>query len=693
MKKLLLIVSIAIFSNFLYSQNCIVDDRPDKLFQDINFDGIDGDITKAVFVSTTDGNDLNDGTFSNPVKTIEKGIEIATVEEKDVYVAMGNYYLTETLEPSSGVSIYGKFNGLPNWQRSNDNETVIFGPETAILFQNISEITYIEGLSIYSADATTPGESSYAIKLIDCSELVSIKHNFISSGSGSNGTNGANGMNGLPGAPGSPGTNGTCDGSPNGTGGAGGSSPCGNTGGAGGNGGLVGPNNGTAGAVGGGGTPAGDGGNYGDPGQAGQNGQTGSAGMNGSNGSQAVSQVNINSLGLFISSDGNNGSDGSNGNGGGGGGGGGAQNCVICGAGSGNGGSGGGGGGCAGIGGLAGTGGSSSFGIIAINSMTLIEQNTIITSTGGNGGDGGDAGEGGNGGNGASIINFCTGEIGAGGSGGNGGNGGNGGAASGAQGGHSIGIFIATNSVAKIADNDFTIADPGMGGIGGQVPDMGMSAPNGPIGIAEEIYGVFTSPETISPDLCSDNTSADEPIPTEQNFAVFSIILNEPTSQSASVDYQTVSGSAVEGINFISASGTISFDPYEMIKTVEIEVLNDSQIVENLQFSVQFSNPVNTALVNSESICTINDNGISSVLQSENFGFRVFPNPASDYFQINLNDEDYRYTITNTAGKKIISGAGHSESVIDISRLDSGIYFVSIESNGISAIRKLTIVK
>ena len=51
-------------------------DVPDYDGLDTDCDGIDGDRLTAVFVSTT-GDDNNLGTFESPVKTLNKGIEIA----------------------------------------------------------------------------------------------------------------------------------------------------------------------------------------------------------------------------------------------------------------------------------------------------------------------------------------------------------------------------------------------------------------------------------------------------------------------------------------------------------------------------------------------------------------------------------------------------------------------------------------
>src|SRR5690606_27162794 len=51
-------------------------DDPDDDFEDENCDGIDGDLTKAVFVSPS-GSDSSAGSMAQPVRSIAKGIELA----------------------------------------------------------------------------------------------------------------------------------------------------------------------------------------------------------------------------------------------------------------------------------------------------------------------------------------------------------------------------------------------------------------------------------------------------------------------------------------------------------------------------------------------------------------------------------------------------------------------------------------
>ncbi len=88
-----------------------VEDNPDTNLQDLNCDGTDGDLTKAIWVAG-DGNDATgDGSIGNPFRTIKKGVDQAILDvTKDVYVASGTFDQTAILE-LKGIRIFGGFFG------------------------------------------------------------------------------------------------------------------------------------------------------------------------------------------------------------------------------------------------------------------------------------------------------------------------------------------------------------------------------------------------------------------------------------------------------------------------------------------------------------------------------------------------------------------------------------------------------
>jgi hypothetical protein len=66
-------------------------DAPELAFTDSNCDGIDGDVSKAIFVSASTGSPGGSGTQASPLDTIAAGVAQASGQGRDVYVATGTY--------------------------------------------------------------------------------------------------------------------------------------------------------------------------------------------------------------------------------------------------------------------------------------------------------------------------------------------------------------------------------------------------------------------------------------------------------------------------------------------------------------------------------------------------------------------------------------------------------------------------
>ena len=441
-------------------------DTPDDAFTDANCDGIDGDVSQAIFVSPSGAN-ANPGTKAAPVQTIGVALSKAQAQGKtQVIVSNGTY--NESVALVSGVSIYGGYSQANGWQRSPlyvanvTSSTVINGRIIALSGTNITTPTTVDSITISSGSTNATSASVYGVYCDTCTALT-LKNSTVTTGSAGNGLGGSAGGSGGIGYNGNPGFGVDCDtNGPGGVGGPGGASDCSRNGGNGGKGGADGSNAGSTGGVGVVGTPGGPGGGGGDPGHIGSVGQPGAAGSAGGNGGGAAGGSVL--AGFWASSTGGTGNSGTHGNGGGGGGGGGGQGCTFCNDGQGNGGGGGGGGGCAGLAGGGGTGGGGSFAVFLVSSTGIVVSNNLISSgNGGNGGGGGSGGSGGTGGGGASGGTVCPSEVGSGAAGGHGGAGGNGGNGGGGAGGPSYGIYRSGTSVGTAGNT----INHGSGGSGG----------------------------------------------------------------------------------------------------------------------------------------------------------------------------------------------------------------------------------
>jgi hypothetical protein len=482
---------------------------------DANCDGLDGNISKGVFVDGASGADEFNtwGDQARPFKTITAAIAFADVQDpkKEVYVAAGQY--REKVILKDGVSVFGGY-ARGTWKREIEkNKTQISwdGQETlairAVIASGIISMTFFDGFFIKSFSATQASASSYGIFIFQSSSALKIQNCTIEPGKGADGRNGAAGKAGLNGGRGGDGAGSfeydSC-GLPIGCNsanypgqavfGVGGISPCGMTGGNGGRGGSS-SGSGVAGSA--GANNGGTAGMAGGPTNAGSPGGKGTEATAGANGGGGTSGGGPNLSGDWEPAHGEDGADGQNGMGGGGGGGGGGDNdCVLffnCGSAGGSGG-GGGGGGCGGTGGKKGTGGGGSFGVFIVQSSPVIKNCLVASDDGGNGGNGGlsgAAGLSGTGGNGGGDT-----EGPGGGGGGDGGIGGAGGHGGGGSGGPTYPIYIVGNSSSPTCDGN-TYEINGFPGVGGQSGDPDSSTNKGSDGVAGNIYGA--TPTCLAP--------------------------------------------------------------------------------------------------------------------------------------------------------------------------------------------------
>ncbi len=484
------------------------------------------------------GDDLAAGTIDDPLRTVQAGIALAVQAMlPEVHVAAGLYPEDVALAPN--VAVFGGYDGSFLTRDPDAYPTLLEGqPGGALGAVRCEDIvngmpgsTVFDGFTIRGADATVPGESTYAVYIRGCDGTLTIANNTVEGGDGEAGEAGADATPVANGAPGFAGKDAfdihetygmsghNCPPNLSSPGGAGGTNLCGGVathGGAGGARRCPGWDDnaaetlwpsaseyGVAGKNGAAGGPAGrdvfqqiyncvgfavygltDGGD-------GANGVPGADGIGGAGCVQSSATV---SVGQWILSGGTAGSAGSHGGGGGGGGSGGGAwvdlSCAAKGFGADNIGASGGGGGAGGCGGTAGSGGGSGGASFAVfvtfdvvpSTLPAITGNTLKPGRGGTGGaggagfTGGAVGAGGPGGTGVDAYldatpAFPTFPAGRGGDGGHGGDGGGGG---GGCGGPVYGVFAWNTGGLDVSpwslENSFAGGTGGAGGDGGASP-------------------------------------------------------------------------------------------------------------------------------------------------------------------------------------------------------------------------------
>ena len=105
--------------------------------------------------------------------------------------------------------------------------------------------------------------------------------------------------------------------------------------------------------------------------------------------------------------------------------------------------------------------------------------------------------------------------------------------------------------------------------------------------------------------------------------AVFTVTLSSVSGKTISVNYTTANGSACSPIDYVGASGTLTFDVGQSSRTILIPVVGDTALEANENFFVNLSNPVNTTLADSQGVGTIfnNDSLPPSPQPLKHFGY------------------------------------------------------------------------
>lgn len=90
--------------------------------------------------------------------------------------------------------------------------------------------------------------------------------------------------------------------------------------------------------------------------------------------------------------------------------------------------------------------------------------------------------------------------------------------------------------------------------------------------------------------------------------AVFTVSLSAASGQQVQVNYATSDASATAGVDYIGASGTLTFMPGETGKTIAVAANGDTVAEVNESFLLTLSSPVNATITDAQGIGTILEN-------------------------------------------------------------------------------------
>jgi hypothetical protein len=121
----------------------------------------------------------------------------------------------------------------------------------------------------------------------------------------------------------------------------------------------------------------------------------------------------------------------------------------------------------------------------------------------------------------------------------------------------------------------------------------------------------------------------------------FTVTLSTPSSLPLTVDFTTSDGSALAGSDYVTRSGTVTFDPGSTSKGILIRTVDDTTIELPESFNVTLSNPTGGVLGTSQATGTILDND-------------------TKFYVVNdaTTDKTYEYGVNGAAGESYNLGAG-----------------------------------
>ena len=173
----------------------------------------------------------------------------------------------------------------------------------------------------------------------------------------------------------------------------------------------------------------------------------------------------------------------------------------------------------------------------------------------------------------------------------------------------------------------------------------------------------------------------------------FTVSLSISSATTVTVDYATVSaapsiGIATPGLDYVSASGSITFDPGQTTKLVSITISGDKLVEPNETFFVNLTNgSPGTTITDSEGIGTIINDDIPLLVISQVYGgggnsSATYTNDFIEIFNRGSTTVDFSVTPYSVQYAAANSAFASSKTDITSGMLPPGHYFLIQEASG-----------
>lgn len=142
-------------------------------------------------------------------------------------------------------------------------------------------------------------------------------------------------------------------------------------------------------------------------------------------------------------------------------------------------------------------------------------------------------------------------------------------------------------------------------------------------------------------------------------------------TSTVTVNYTTQSGTAISGVDFIPASGTLTFGPNETIKFVNVPIFNDSLFEGDETFGIALSSPSGNAVlgVDASTTVTIRDNETAPIVNFANSVYSVAEGASQALITVRRTGGGDPFTVQYSAT------AGNATPGVDFSPVSGTLTF------------------
>lgn len=168
---------------------------------------------------------------------------------------------------------------------------------------------------------------------------------------------------------------------------------------------------------------------------------------------------------------------------------------------------------------------------------------------------------------------------------------------------------------------------------------------------------------TINNDDSQPTISVNDVSVTEGNTgtttASFTVTLSNASSEAISASYITANGSASAGSDYTQTSGSVSFSPGEVSKSISVSVSGDTTFEGNETFNVNLSSAVNATFADNQGVGTINNDDSQPTISINNTSLNEGnTGTSSAAFTVSLSNASSQTITVNFATANVSATAG-----------------------------------